>query len=98
MVDVNDQLAELRELMRKHRSDEEFADNSYAVEAVELYEELVDQLTDTEKLAKVLCKVEVAPGQNIKVSTVWRSMSPDVRKHYRNRAICLLDLLADPDA
>lgn len=52
---------------------------------------------DTEKLAKVLCKLEVAPRQNVKLDVVWDYVTPEVRTYYRERAVLINYMLHEED-
>lgn len=44
---------------------------------------------DIEKLAKILCKLQEAPVQDISLDTVWESAGPEVRNYYRDRAVLI---------
>lgn len=52
---------------------------------------------DTEKLARVLCKLGVAPRENVKLDVVWDRQRPEVRTYYRERAILINYMLHEED-
>lgn len=54
-------------------------------------------MVDTEKLAKVLCKLEVAPRQNVKLDVVWDYVTPEIRNYYRERSALINYMLHEED-